>query len=241
MSDLPSKSSRLNILYGHWLFANLEPDDLRRLADQGRRQRFAANERIFRKGDPGQAMMAVLAGRVKISASSADGKEIVLNIVDEGGVFGEIALLDGKDRTADATAMGATELLVLDRRDMLPFLRSHPEVGLRLIEVLCQRIRNTSEQLEDSLFMLQSARLAKTLLRLAGEFGRETDAGLRIDMKLSQREIGAMVGMRREALNRRFGKWREQGLVVYENGYVTIPDPERFAEFAEDLIWQGLE
>ncbi|MCZ6684078.1 MAG: Crp/Fnr family transcriptional regulator [Planctomycetota bacterium] len=232
---------KLQILATHWLLEGFDKEELQRIGRHVRLQRCTANEVIFRKGDPGLGMMAVLRGRVKIQVTSPGDREMVLNIIDEGQVFGEIALLDGMDRTADAVAMMPSELLVLDRRDFIPLLGRHPETCMKLIQVLCQRLRQTSEQLEDTVFLLQSARLGKTLLRLAKKYGQEIDHGIRIDLKLSQREFGTLVGIRREAMNRQLAEWREGGLISVAGGFITIPNLERFEEFIEELVWRSAE
>jgi CRP-like cAMP-binding protein len=224
---------KLSLLSGHWLLGQLNKPELDRLGSHARIQRYRANEAIFRKGDPGLTMLAVISGRVKISATSPDGTEVVMNIIDTGEVFGEIALLDGKPRTADATAMGPTELLALDHRDFLSVLDQHPDVSRRIIGILCERLRRTSQQLEDTLFLVQSARLAKTLVRLASEYGVETPAGTRIDLRLSQRELATMVGMRREALNRQLGRWREASLIAVEDGSILIRDRDALRRIAD--------
>ncbi len=232
---------KLQVLASLWLLESFDDQELERIGRHVRVQRSAANEIIFRKGDPGLGMMAVLNGRIKIRVMSPNDREMVLNIIDEGQVFGEIALLDGKARTADAVAMIPSELLVLDRRDFIPFLGRHPETCMKLIEVLCQRLRQTSEQLEDAIFLLQSARLGKTLLRLAGTYGQQTDQGIKIDLKLSQREFGTLIGVRREAMNRQLAEWRESGRISMDSGYITIPNPDAFEEYIEDLIWRSAE
>ena len=108
--------------------------------------------------------MGVLSGAVKISVASSDGRDVVLNIIHEGEIFGEIALLDGHPRTADATAMTDCEaFIVIERRDFLPFLRSQPDVTLKFIEILCARLRWTSEQVQDVTFLSLQTRLAKAL------------------------------------------------------------------------------
>jgi CRP-like cAMP-binding protein len=231
-----SLSDKTSILAKHWLLKHLTRDELERLSRHLRVQHHPANEVIFRKGDAGLGMMAVVSGRVKISSGVAPDKEVVLNIIDPGEVFGEIALLDGKSRTADATAMEPTELLVLDRRDFLPMIERHPEVCLRIINVLCERIRHTNEQLEDTLFLLQSARLAKTLVRLAREYGRKTSDGVKIDIKLSQRELGNLVGMRREGLNRQLSLWRDEGLIAIERGIISVRDVTRLEQAADQVV-----
>ena len=132
---------KLDVLADHWLFKEFDKDELRRMERHVRLQHCKTNEIIFRKGDAGLGMMAVLRGRIKIRVSSPSDREMVLNIIDEGQVFGEIALLDGMERTADAIAMVPSELLVLDRRDFIPFLGRHSETCMKLIGVLCQRLR----------------------------------------------------------------------------------------------------
>jgi CRP-like cAMP-binding protein len=234
MTERPSPG-KASFLTKHWLLNHLTPDEMDRLGRHLRVQHHRANEVIFHKGDAGLGMMAVVTGRVKISSGVAPDKEVVLNIIDPGEVFGEIALLDGKPRTADATAMEPTELVVLDRRDFLPMIERHPEVCLRIINVLCEHIRHTNEQLEDTLFLLQSARLAKTLVRLAREYGRKTADGVKIDIKLSQRELGNLVGMRREGLNRQLSLWRDEGLIAIEGGRISVRDVAKLERAADQV------
>ena len=131
-------------LANHFLLKHLNAEELRRLATGAAVIRHGAQETIFQKGDPGDSMMAVLRGRVKICTYSSEGRELVLNIIDRGGVFGEIALLDGRPRTADAVALEETELLVLQRGRFMPFLANNPELVARLFAVLCGRLRQTS-------------------------------------------------------------------------------------------------
>src|SRR3954470_5879451 len=157
---------RLSLLRNHPLFQDLPGPVIEHLGSYMKTRKVARGATIFAKGDPGTGLMGVLTGSVKVSVASAEGKDIVLNIFREGEIFGEIALLDGRPRTADAIAMSDCELIVIERRDFIPLIRTRPDVALRLIEVLCARIRHTSEQVEDVLFLDAPARLAKTLLWL---------------------------------------------------------------------------
>jgi len=108
-------------------------------------------------------MIAVLQGEVKIVSLSPTGKEVVLNVIHAGEVFGEIAVIDGKERSAGASATTDCDLLIIDRRDVLPIFERHPEICMMLMQVLCQRLRRTSEQVEDVLFRSLEARAAKAL------------------------------------------------------------------------------
>src|SRR5215472_9693039 len=214
---------RRQILRRSALFARLPDDEIDAILKYAAIRRYAANAQIVRKGDPGSSMMAVLRGRVVIRAPSSEGKEVILNIINEGEIFGEIALLDGKERTADATAMTDCKLLVVARRSFLPLLE-RPVVARELLKVLCERLRRTSEQLEDVLFLDLQARMAKILLRFAEADGAP-QRGMRVVLRMSQRELGNLVGASREKVNRRLRAWRRAGIIAIEKGTIFIRDP----------------
>ncbi|MFZ1090479.1 MAG: Crp/Fnr family transcriptional regulator, partial [Xanthobacteraceae bacterium] len=160
---------KLVLLRRHPLFGRLPPRVIEHLGSYMRKRALVRGETIFAKGDPGRGLMGVLSGSVKISVPSADGRDIVLRIVHPGEIFGEIALLDGRPRTADAMVMTDCELMVIERRDFIPFLRSQPDLMMQIVEILCSRLRWTTEQVQDVSFLDLPTRLAKALLRLVGE------------------------------------------------------------------------
>ena len=220
---------RRQLLRKSTLFARLPDEETDAILTQGVIERHAAGAPIFAKGDPGISMMAVLRGRVLISVLSVEGKEVVLNIIDEGEIVGEIALLDGKERSADATAMTNCELLVVPRRSFLPLLE-RPALTRELLMVLCEKVRRTSEQVEDVLFLDVEARIAKVLLRLAQN--REAPRpGARMVLRISQRELGNLVGASRESVNKQLQLWRRSGIIDIENGAIVIRDPEALEAF----------
>src|SRR5215218_11155246 len=153
---------------------------------------YCAGETIFHMRSAGDSMMAVLSGSVRISVPSPDGREIVLAILQSGEVFGEIALLDGKERTADASAVTACHLAILDRRDVLAFLDRHPKMWPRLAELLCGRLRSSDERVAGLALQQLPTRLAKTLLRFASTKPEATSRQLQV--QLSQRELGNICG-----------------------------------------------
>jgi CRP/FNR family transcriptional regulator, cyclic AMP receptor protein len=223
---LPDK---LSLLRDHPLFRELPPGTLDRISAYLRRRSIPKGTVIFRKGDPGFGLVGVLAGSVKISVASADGRDIVLNTICEGEVFGEIALLDGRARPADATAMSDCELMTIERREFVPFLRSQPDVTLKLMEILCSRLRRTSEQVHEMTFLNLSTRLAKTLIGLA-EKAKESGRGGKVT--ITQREISQIVGRSRESTNKRLRAWQKSGWVRLQRGSVTVLKPEKL----EDLV-----
>jgi CRP/FNR family transcriptional regulator, cyclic AMP receptor protein len=214
------------------LFAGLDEAALRALATHAHRRRFTAGETIFRIGAPGQSMMAVLTGTVRISAPSPDGKEIVLADLGAGEVFGEIALLDGKERSADAVALTNCDLLVLERRDMLGYLERHPSIAVKLLEVLCERLRRTDQQIGEIAFLGLPTRLAKALVRLGG-------ATPQAKLALSQRELGSMIGGTRESVNRCLREWHRRGFIELNEGWIIIRDTPALEEIGRGNLREG--
>ena len=145
-------------------------------------------------------------------------------------MVGEIALLDGSDRTADAVTLVDSDLLILERRDFIPFLQRHPDSCMRLFAVLCERLRKTSELLEEALFLEGSSRLAKRLVHLAEVFGKPVQGGVMVDIPLSQQQLGNMVGMSRESMNKQLKQWRRDGLISIEEGRYVLTNLEALRE-----------
>ena len=153
------------ILQNHPIFGGLGAELLDRLSSYAIPQTVKSGTTIFARGDPGTSLFAVCSGTVKISAPSPGGKDAGLNLITEGAIFGEIAVLDGLPRTADATASTDCSFMLIERRHFISLVHERPEFALELIAVLCGRLRRTTEQLEDVMFLDLPGRLAKTLLQ----------------------------------------------------------------------------
>ena len=204
------------------LFRKLAPNDRDSLVARAHIRSFGAGDTIFRMGDLHDSMIAILDGEVRISIPSADGKELVLAIVYAGDVFGEIAMLDGKPRSADATALTACTLAVLDRRDVLAALGRNPDAWLGLMEVLCSRLRRTDHHLVELALLGLPARLAKVLLRVVDAIPAHVPN--RASLRLSQSEMANHVGASRESINKCFQEWRRAGIVRTDKRVITIVD-----------------
>lgn len=218
----PEHDPRRTALLGSPLFQAMRAEELTEILLLATERRFRRGQTIFQKGDNGSSMMAVLRGRVRISVVSEEGKEMTLNVIRTGEVFGEIALLDGQPRSADATAMEETALLVVERKQFLPFLTRNQDVALRLLAVMCERLRQTSMALEQIALFELPVRLARVLIKLASDYGRTTPNGTRIDFKLSQRDLSNLVAASRESVNKQLGAWREEGVLSLDEGYIVL-------------------
>jgi len=223
----PTQVDKQAMLRAHPLFGHLGPDAIARLTSYSRIKNVPAGATIFQKGDPGECLFAVCAGTVKISNRFADGKDAVFNVIHPGEIFGELALLDGRARAADAQAMTDCDLMVIERRDFIPMIESEPSLALKVIEQLCVKLRHTTEQVEDVVFLNLPGRLAKTLLWLTA--GAKSAGG---KVSITQREIGEIIGMTRESTNKQLRAWEAQNWVRLERGGVVVLRPEPLEELA---------
>jgi CRP/FNR family transcriptional regulator, cyclic AMP receptor protein len=211
------------------LFGQLSPAVIEHLCPYMKLRSFPRGTVIFAKGEPGTVLMGVLAGAVKISMPSADGREIVLSIMHEGDIFGEIALLDGHPRPTDATAIMDCELMVIERQDLIPLLRSQPDLTTQIIEILCSRLRRTTEQVQEVTFLNLQTRLAKTLLRLNADAER---CGSASKVAITQDEISQIIGGSRESTNKQLRSWAKHGLIRLERGAVMVLHRNKLAQLA---------
>ena len=221
-------AEKMALLSMHPLLANLRDWDLDRLAVHARVDHRPAGARIFSKDDPGNSMLIVITGYILVYCTSEEGREVIFDIIGPEEICGEIAFLDNEFRSADARALQDTDYLVLEHHHFIPFLKSSPEACLEIIKVLCERLRATIGRVEDLAFLDLHQRLAKKLLAFAENFGEAEDNGaVRIDLPLSQSELGAMVNAGRESVNRQLHRWINDGLIAVEQGQVWILDRER--------------
>lgn len=218
------------------LFGTLSPRDLDALIAVTRTVQLAARTQLFHKGDQGTQVYVVIHGTLKALTTSEEGDDVVFSILGEGEVFGEIALLGRPQRTATITAITPCELLVIDRRDFLAVLRSHPEAAIELLSVLAERLTRVSELVEDTLFLNLPVRLAKKFMHLARTHGEQLAAGVKIDLRLSQEEWGDLVGATRESINKQLRAWTETGWITLEQGYVVIHRPQELERLAGFVI-----
>ena len=195
-------------------------------------RRFDAGDTVFLMGALHDSMFAVLSGEVRISMPSADGKEVVLATVHAGEVFGEIAMLDGKPRSADATALTACNLAVLDRRDVLAAIGRNADAWLGLMEVLCSRLRRTDHHLVELALLGLPERLAKALLR-AVDAGDPAQAASVAELRLSQYELANRVGAARESVNKCLHEWQRSGIIRMEKRVITIVNRAALEALAE--------
>ena len=211
----------------------LSPSELQRLLAYARVESHRARREIYLKGDEGRGLLVVLRGSVRLGIQASDGRQLVVGVVEAGDIFGELEIFDGGDRATTASAITDCEVLVVDRRDFIPLLRENPDVALRVMAVLAGRMRRLLEQAEDALFLHRRTRLAKKLLQMVREQGQPTEGGISLPMQLRQRELGNLLGLSRESINKQLSSWHRAGVIRRERGGVTVVDAATLKACAE--------
>ena len=214
------------ILKTNPMFADLGSDELQRISGLCHTEHLGLGEMLFHKGDPGDALFAVRRGQIRVETGASDGSRLTLNLMGPGEVFGEVAVLDGQSRTADATAGEPTELFVLRREDFLSHLEREPKVAVKIIQLLCQRIRRQSERMEESMLQPLPVRLARRLCALASDSGSE--------VHISQEQLGVFVGAARESVNRQLQLWRKDGILDLQRGLILLQNMAKLTAVARN-------
>jgi CRP-like cAMP-binding protein len=192
------------------MFADLGADELQRISSLCHTQNLGVGEMLFQKGDPGNALFGVRRGQIRIETGASDGSRLTLNFMGPGDLFGEVAVLDGESRTADATAGEQTELFVLRREDFLSHLEREPK----------------SERMEESMLQPLPVRLARRLCALASDFGSE--------VHISQEQLGVFVGAARESVNRQLQLWRKEGILDLQRGRIMLQNMTKLTAVARN-------
>lgn len=183
---------------------------------------------LFKQGDPGNALYAVLSGSMEISILSLDGRKLSLDLVGPGAVFGEIALFDPGPRTATVTAAEPSRVLRVLNADVMDELRRYPELAIDMVRLAGQRMRWMGAQINEQVFLPVPTRLARKLLHLSTHQG----AGA-TKVHLSQAELAEYVGATREAISKTIANWKRMNVIDVSRGALTILDPDALQALAD--------
>lgn len=195
------------------LFAGFSDSDLDEILAGGLIRALNARHVLFLEGDTGNAVFIVLEGRVKVSVHSGQRREVILNIAGPGELIGEIAVLDGGPRTAAAMTLEPVKLLYIGRDSIMPVLERNPVAMLKILRLLCTRLRTTNQMIEEIVFHSGASRLARAILRLAENHGLQEAEGCRIPLHLPHSALGAQAGLQRESVGRQLRAWENAGVL----------------------------
>ena len=210
------------------LFPGFSEDDRTHVLAQCVARRVKKKEVVICQGDSSRDLYFVLAGHLRVSALSEEGKEVSFGVLGEHAFFGELSLLDGRHRIATVTALEECELLVLGHLQYQQLLKTHPRASNQLLSYLllnlAERLRSTDRLYQDTVFLDVSARLAKFLLKLSQPVSMNKDGSRTLRVELSQYELGTLINASRESVNKQLRDWEAKGVIQMNGGRTILLD-----------------
>ena len=200
------------------------------LLQRTRRRTIRKSQLILHEGSAGDEVAIVLSGRVKLVASGAEGRDVVLAIRGPGELIGEMAALGGIRRTATAIAVDDVEVGYLEARGLREFLSEYPAAALVLVRMLIRRWADADRDRISLATQDSVGRLASRLLELSAYHGAQTEQGVRIELSLSQDELASWTGATRETVSRALRLMRGLGWIATDNRAITILDAAALRE-----------
>lgn len=212
------------------IFSELDEETLQKIAKSGVIQTYKKNTIILSEEDDGSALFVIAQGKVKISRSSNDDKEVILALLNESDFFGEMALLDGMARSATVTAVEDTKLFLIQRTEFLDLLNKHPEISVALLTELTKRLRAATMKVKALSLKDAEGKVATVLLQLADEVGKIRQGVVEIDNLPYQQELANMAGTSRETISRTLHSFAKKGFVELDGSRLRIVDYGKFKE-----------
>lgn len=208
------------------LFKNLSDDELKELVPYLQMVSYKKKEDIFAEGDQPEWFYIVSTGKIKVTKLSHEGKEIILEIISPHDIFGGVAVLRNFPYPANASAMENSEVIKISRKNLMRLVDRFPNLMYCIALQLGDRMRSSYDSLKNIALERVEARIAALLIKLAHKIGKESKAGILIDMRLTKQDVADMVGTTVETSIRTFSKFKKQGLLSDANGKITIIDRE---------------
>jgi CRP-like cAMP-binding protein len=209
----------VEVLHKVPLFASLSSADLQAFVDVCRERSYPRGSVIVFEDDPGDAMYLVGSGQVKVVLIAEDGREVILSVLGEGAVFGEMSVIDDEPRSAHVIAMEDSVLMVLRREDFQNRIRQSPDVAIALLRELSRRLRRADEKIANLVLLDVNGRVASLLLRMAEEEG-----GDRITRRLTHHTIAQMIGSSRETVSRTMRALVDRGVLDVSRRQIVLKD-----------------
>lgn len=213
------------------LFNNLSADELSQIAQIARERKFDRGQVIFYEGDLGGSLYIIVTGTVKIVVMADDGREHILGLLHAGDFFGEVSLIDGKTRSATAIALDNVSVVMISREDFIRLIRKNPDMSLKIMVTLCERLRKTDKRVESLAFLSAPGRVAQVLLNLAENYaGTGQDKHITLSHKITRQEFASLAGTSRETLTRVLMDFQDDGLIKLEKNKIHIYDRAQLRE-----------
>lgn len=212
------------------IFTNLPKEVIEQIVPVGNRKTYSKDSVILVEEEVGTALFVIIKGKVKVSRSSTDGREVILSIISDGDFFGEMSILDGLNRSATVVALEETELFIIQRKEFIDLLNKHPEISIALLTELTKRLRNADMKIKALSLKDAEGKVATVILQIADDVGRIKQGIVEIEKLPLQQDLANMAGTSRETISRTLHSFAKKGLVELEGSKLRILDYEKFKE-----------
>jgi CRP-like cAMP-binding protein len=212
------------------IFSELEEETIEKIAQVGVRKSYSKENVILMEEEAGSALFVIISGKVKISRTSSDGREVILSILSESDFFGEMAILDGLTRSATVISIEESELYIIQRNQFLELLKSHPEISISLLQELTQRLRTADMKIKALTLKDAEGKVATVILQIADDYGKIKQGLVEIEKLPLQQDLANMAGTSRETISRTLHSFAKKDLVEIEGTKLRILDYEKFKE-----------
>lgn len=211
----------------------LDPDDREALLARAGRRRFRRGALLIQEGGTGEEVFALLSGRVKVTGTTRDGREVIVRFAGPGELLGELAVIDGQPRLASVEAIDPIEAMAISGRDFRALLESRPGISVALLRSLARRFRGADRARVEFAASQTLSRVAARLLELIERYGEPSgDGAVTIDLPLSQEELAGWTASSREAVAKALQTLRRLGVVSTERRRITVLDPDSLRDHA---------
>ncbi|MBM4167201.1 MAG: Crp/Fnr family transcriptional regulator [Ignavibacteria bacterium] len=210
------------------IFSGLTDEDVVRVANIGSIKVYQKGSVIVMEAEAGAAMFSIISGKVKVVRSDGEGREVILSILSESDVFGELSLLDGHARSASVIAITETEVFVIHRLDFMHLVHTFPSISLALLGELAHRLRKADAQIKNLSLKGAEDRVASVILQLAEEVGRVKYGRVIIEDIPLQQDLANMAGTSRETFSRMLHQFIKAGEIILDSDTFIINDYEKF-------------
>ncbi len=212
------------------IFSELNAETLQKIEKVGTKKLFQKNDVVLMEDEVGTALFIIVSGKVKVSRTSTDGREVILTILSESDFFGEMAILDGQTRSATVIAIEDSELFIIQRSDFLELLKEFPEVSISLLQELTKRLRATDVKIKALSLKDAEGKVATVILQLADDVGKIKHGKVEIEKLPLQQDLANMAGTSRETISRTLHSFAKKGLVELDGNKLRITEYEKFKE-----------
>lgn len=219
------------------LFEEMTSEEMGKLAGETRMESVRKKTPIFFPGDPSQQVYLLKEGRVKLSRISEEGREVTIALLEPGEIFGELEVLGDAPRDTLAEALDDSKICVVNKKIFLEMVSSKPEFSFRLTKLIGFRMRKIESRVEDLVFRDVPARLAHLLLELSKDYGRKTEKGIFLKIKITHQEIANLIGSIRETVSAVLGDFRRDGWITFEGRQITLLRPDLIAKRSDSHFY----